>query len=66
MFVVCDGDPIKLQMTNEDEELDIECDEQQVFGESQYPFWLPLFSCSQIVNSTRLTTNNNEAFVLFT
>eukprot|EP00112_Aurelia_sp_Birch-Aquarium-sp1_P006984 Seg1762.10 transcript_id=Seg1762.10/GoldUCD/mRNA.D3Y31 product="E3 ubiquitin-protein ligase Rnf220" protein_id=Seg1762.10/GoldUCD/D3Y31 len=33
---VCDGDPIKLQMTNEDEELDIDGDEQVQFGEPQY------------------------------
>lgn len=32
----CDGDPIKLQTTNEDEELDIEFDEQEVFGQPQY------------------------------
>jgi len=31
----CDGDPIKLQTTNEDEELDIEFDEQEVFGQPQ-------------------------------
>ena len=39
-ILACDGDPIRLQTTNEDEELDIECDEQQVFGESQYPFFV--------------------------
>eukprot|EP00795_Rhopilema_esculentum_P004842 gene4843-21169_t len=32
----CDGEPIKLETTNEDEELDIESDGQTAFGEAQY------------------------------
>ena len=51
LFLACDGDPMKLQMTNEDEELDIEFDEQEVFGQPQYPFFsFPCFLSLQAVD----------------
>ena len=36
--IACGGDPIKLQMTNEDEELDIDGDIQIEYGLPQYLF----------------------------
>ena len=37
VFLACGGDPMRLQMTNEDEELDIDGDVQTEFGLPQYP-----------------------------
>lgn len=47
-------------MTNEDEELDIECDEQTLFGQAQYPFYAdPRFRPFEVSVSNRYAVLDN-------